>query len=157
MIMLMNLTKFLTKSTVPHLTKFLTKSHRVICRRKRIQNFNENEGNEKEGQNIKEKDETSKEKTGNLDIHKNRYYHQPKASVERKPSTFSSANTGKRKKIVLFSDSILKNLRIREFNCFIKKGEVSLKAFPRVKARQITTPSLSLKITPTIQQPYISV
>ena len=32
---------------------------------------------------IKEKDETSKERTSNLDIHKSRYYHQPKAPVER--------------------------------------------------------------------------
>ena len=47
---------------------------------------------------IKEKDETSKERTGNLDIHKNRYYHQPKAHVERIQSTFSSAITRKHKK-----------------------------------------------------------
>ena len=43
----------------------------------------------------------------------------------------------KRKKIILFSDSILKNLRMGEFNSFIKKGEVSLKAFPGAKARQL--------------------
>ena len=43
----------------------------------------------------------------------------------------------KRKKIVLFSDSILKNLRMGEFNSFIKKREVSLKAFPGAKARQL--------------------
>ena len=88
---------------------------------------------------IKEKDETSKERTGNLHIHKNRYYHQSKAPVERIQSTFSSAIMKKRKKIILFSDSILKNLRIRmgEFNSFIKKGEVSLKAFQGAKARQL--------------------
>ena len=39
---------------------------------------------------IKEKDETSKERTGNLHIHKNRCYHQSKAPVERIQSTFSS-------------------------------------------------------------------
>ena len=70
---------------------------------------------------IKEKDETTKERTGNLHIHKNRYYHQSKAPVERIQSTFSSVITKKRKKIVLFSDSILKNLRMGEFNSFIKK------------------------------------
>ena len=32
---------------------------------------------------IKENDETVKEKTGNLDFHKNRHYHQPNAPVER--------------------------------------------------------------------------
>ena len=86
---------------------------------------------------IKEKDETTKEKTGNLHVHKNRYYHQSKAPVERIQSTFSSVITKKRKKIVLFSDSILKNLRMGEFNSFIKKREVSLKAFPEAKARQL--------------------
>ena len=43
----------------------------------------------------------------------------------------------KRKKIVLFSDSILKSLRMGEFNSFIKKGEVFLKAFLEAKARQL--------------------
>ena len=54
---------------------------------------------------IKEKEENSKckiqtikEKTSNLDNHKNRYCHQPKATVERIQSTFSSAVTRKRKK-----------------------------------------------------------
>ena len=78
---------------------------------------------------IKEKDETTKERTGNLTIHKNRYYHQSKPPVERIQSTFSTVIAKKRKKIVLFSDSILKNLRMGELNSFIKKGEVSLKAF----------------------------
>ena len=74
---------------------------------------------------IKEKDENSKERTSSLHIHKNRYYHQSKALAERIQSTFSSAITKKRKKIVLFSDSILKNLQMGESNSFIKKGEVS--------------------------------
>ena len=92
----------------------------------------------KDGKNvIKEKDESTKERTGNLHIHKNRYYYQSKAPVKRIQSTFSSVITKKRKKIVLFSDSILKNLRMGEFNSFIKKGEVSLKAFPGAKARQL--------------------
>ena len=85
----------------------------------------------------KEKDETTKERTDNLHIHKNRYYHQSKAPVKRIQSTFSSVIMKKRKKIVLFSDSILKNLRMGEFNSFTKKGEASLKAFPGAKARQL--------------------
>ena len=52
-------------------------------------------------------------------------------------STFSSAVTRKRKKIVLFSDSILKNLQMGEFNSFMKNGEVSLKVFLEAKARQL--------------------
>ena len=92
----------------------------------------------------KEKDETTKERTDNLHIHKNRYYHQSKAPVERIQSTFSSAITKKRKKIVLFSDSILKNLRMGEFNSFIKKGEASLKAFPGAKARKLNHYTFSL-------------
>ena len=86
---------------------------------------------------LKKRMKLLKEKTGNLHIHKNRYYYQSKAPVERIQSTFSSVITKKRKKIVLFSDSILKNLRMGEFNSFIKKGEVSLKAFPGAKARQL--------------------
>ena len=56
------------QTAVPHLTKFLTKSHLVIYKRKKkSKSFNE-----KEGQNtvIKENGETVKERTGNLDIHK---------------------------------------------------------------------------------------
>ena len=52
-------------------------------------------------------------------------------------STFSSAVTRKCKKIVLLSDSILKNLQMGEFNSFMKNGEVSLKVFPEAKARQL--------------------
>ena len=52
---------------------------------------------------IKEKGKISKERTGNLDIHKNRYYHQPKTPVERIQSTFSNAITRKRKKIVFLA------------------------------------------------------
>ena len=52
---------------------------------------------------IKEKDKTSKERTGNLDIYKNRYYHQPKTPVKRIQSTFSNAITRKRKKTVFLA------------------------------------------------------
>ena len=75
---------------------------------------------------------------GNVDIHKNRYYHQPIAPVDRIQSSFSSVIMRKRKKIALFSDGILKNLRMEEFTSFIKKGEVFLKAFPGAKARQLS-------------------
>ena len=72
------------QTAVPHLTKFLTKSHLVIYKRKKkSKSFNEKEGNEKEGQNtvIKENGETIKERTGNLDIHKHSYCHQPNNTI----------------------------------------------------------------------------
>ena len=134
------------QTAVPHLTKFLTKSHRVIYKRKKkTKNFNEKEGNKREGQkychegkeeNSKCQIQTIKQKEGNLDIHKNKYCHQPNAHFERTQSTFNNTVMRKRNKIVLFSDVILKNLRMGEFNSFMKKGEVSLKSFPGPKARQ---------------------
>ena len=68
----------------------------------------------KKGKNtvIKEKDETIKKRVGNLDVNKNRYYHQPKALVERIQSTFNSGIAKKGRQIVLFRDSILKKLQM---------------------------------------------
>ena len=111
-----------------------------------MKNFNEEKEIKRKDKNtiIKERYKTSKERTGNLDIHKNRYYHQLKAHVQIIQSTFSSAITRKRKKIVLFSDSISKNLRMGEFNSFIKKGEVSLKVLPGAKARQLNHHTIPL-------------
>ena len=59
-------------------------------------------------------------------------------------STFSSAVTRKRNKVVVFSHSMLKNFKIGEFNSFMEKGEVLLKAFPRVKARQLNHHTIPL-------------
>ena len=63
---------------------------------------------------IKEKKKNSKckfqiiiERMSNLDIHKNRYYDQPKAPAERIQSTFSNAVMRKRKKKFLFSSVYL--------------------------------------------------
>ena len=61
------------------------------------------------------------ERTGNLDFHKNKYYHEPKVPVERTQSTFSSAFTRKHEEIFLFRDSIWKNVKMGEFNSFMKK------------------------------------
>ena len=143
MIMMMNLTIHTTvvpfQTAVPHPTKFLTKFHRVICKRKKKRKIStkRKEMKMKDKNNvIKEKNETSKERTGNLYTHKNRYYHQSKAPAERIQSTFSSAITKKRKKIVLFSDNILKNLRMGEFNSFIKKRSF-LESVSRGKSKTI--------------------
>ena len=52
-------------------------------------------------------------------------------------SSHNNIVSKKKKKIVIFSDSILKNLRMEEFNSFVKEGEVYLKAFPGAKANQL--------------------
>ena len=91
----------------PHLMKFLTKSHRVIYRKsKKLQRKGMKQKGRtkmlslrKRKKNNKCNIQSIKEKRGNLDIQKNRYYHQPKAPAERIKSTFSSAVTRKRKKL----------------------------------------------------------
>ena len=52
-------------------------------------------------------------------------------------SSYSNIVSRKKKKIVIFSDSILKNLRMGEFNSFVKEADVYLKAFPVTKANQL--------------------
>ena len=52
---------------------------------------------------IKEIDETIKERKGNLDIHKNRYYHQPEAPIKRIQSTFNSVITRNARKLSFFA------------------------------------------------------
>ena len=65
----------------------------------------------------------------------NQYISQP--LVEIVQSSYSNIVSRKKKKIVIFSDSILKNLCMEEFNSFVKEGEVYLKAFPGARANQL--------------------
>ena len=65
----------------------------------------------------------------------NHYISQP--PVETVQSSYSNIVSRKKKKIVIFSDSIFKNLRMEEFNSFVKEGEVYLKAFPGAKTNQL--------------------
>ena len=66
------------------------------------------------------------------DNNANHYISQP--PVEAVQSSCSNfAYRKKEKKKIIFSDSILKNLLMGEFNSFVKKGEVYLKAFPGSK------------------------
>ena len=74
----------------------------------------------------------------------NHYISQP--SVETVQSSYSNIVSKKKKKIVTFSDSILKKLHVGEFNSFVKEGEDYLKAFPGAKATQ-----LNYQTTPVIQ------
>ena len=81
--------------------------------------------------------QTIKERKGNLDIHKDRYYHQPKPPVERIQSTISSVVTReKTQENSPFNNSILKNLRLGEFNSFIKKENFPSKRFQGPGAKQ---------------------
>ena len=95
------------QTAVSHLTEI----HQVIYKRNKIEKFQQ-KGRKRKGRQRYchygkgRKRKVIKDRTGNLDIYKNRFGHQPKAPVERIQSTFSSAVTRKRKKIVLFSDSI---------------------------------------------------
>ena len=43
----------------------------------------------------------------------------------------------KKKNIVLFTDSILKTLRMGELNRYINGGKVNLKSFPGSEAKQL--------------------
>ena len=66
------------QTAVLHLMKFLTKSHRVIYKTRKFESFKRKRRKRKDGKKntvIKEKDETNKERTDNLDIHKNRCFH----------------------------------------------------------------------------------
>ena len=74
----------------------------------------------------------------------NQYICQP--LVEIVQSSYSNIVSRKKKKIVIVSDSIFKNLRMEEFNSFVKEGEVYLKAFSGAKANQ-----LSYQTIPVIQ------
>ena len=65
----------------------------------------------------------------------NHYISQP--PVETVQSSYSNIVSRKKKKIVIFSDSSLKNLRMEEFSSFVKEGEVYLKAFPGARANQL--------------------
>ena len=57
--------------------------------------------------------------------------------LETVQSSYSNIVSRKKKKIVRFGDSILKNLRMGEFNSFAKDADVYLKAFPGTKANQL--------------------
>ena len=52
-------------------------------------------------------------------------------------STYSNVVRNKKKNIVLFTDSILKTLRMGELNRHINGGKVHLKSFPGSKANQL--------------------
>ena len=52
-------------------------------------------------------------------------------------TTYSNVVRNKKKNIALFTDSILKTLRMGELNRHINDGKVHLKSFPGSKANQL--------------------
>ena len=63
--------------------------------------------------------------------------------VEAIQSSYSSIVSREKEKLV-FSDSILKNLRMGEFDRFVKEDEVYLKASPGAKANQLNYQTISV-------------
>ena len=55
----------------------------------------------------------------------------------RTTSTYGNVVRNKKKNIVLFTDSILKTLRMGELNRYINGGKVNLKSFPGSEAKQL--------------------
>ena len=64
-------------------------------------------------------------------------HHENRLNVNRMTSTYSNVVRNKKKNIVLFTDSILKTLRMGELNRHINGGKVHLKSFPGSKANQL--------------------
>ena len=58
-------------------------------------------------------------------------------NVNRMTSSYSNVVKNKKKNIDLFTDSILKTLRMGELNRYIYSGKVYLKSFPCSKANQL--------------------
>ena len=56
--------------------------------------------------------------------------------------TYSRAVSNKPKNILILSDSILKTLRMREFNNHLEEGIAHLKAFPGSKSQQLNHHSI---------------
>ena len=72
--------------------------------------------------------------------------------ANRLPSTFNNAiarKKKKRKKAALFTDSILKTLRMGKFNSCINGANVQLKSFPGCKAKQLDHHTI-----PILQEQY---
>ena len=74
-------------------------------------------------------------RTGNFDVHKDRYYHQPKALIEKVQATSCGTATRKRKKITFLAMTFLKKLANSKIYFFHKKG--FNESIPRGKSKTI--------------------
>ena len=83
-----------------------------------------------------ERENTSQQK---FDQIRNVKYHNRKDQEmpNRLPSTFNNEIARKKKKVILFTDSILKTLSMGKFNSCINEPNVQLKSFHECKAMQL--------------------
>ena len=67
----------------------------------------------------------------------------PTSGQKMRP-TYSGAVSNKPKNILILSDSMLKTLRMREFNNHLEEGIAHLKAFPGSKSQQLNHHSIPI-------------
>ena len=99
-----------------------------------------------ENQNYRQISATIEKKAPSQQKHHNR---KDQEMPNRLPSTFSNAISRKKKKVVLFADSILKTLSMGKFNSCINGANVQLKSFPGCKAMQLDHHTI-----PILQEQY---
>ena len=64
-------------------------------------------------------------------------YPENQHSYGRKFSASESKFSKRKKQIVIFSDSIPRGIRLREFNCWLHKGYAQLKSFPGGTSKEL--------------------
>ena len=69
------------------------------------------------------------------------------SSIQNINSTYSNAVIPKEKNIALFSDSILRGIKMKHLNYQVKEGRTHLKAFSGIKANQ-----LNHYVVPTLEE-----
>ena len=133
------------------LTEKHNESHEI---RKRKQILQQTQTHQPENQNYRqisatiEKKNTSQQKFDQ--IHNVKHHNRKdKEMPNRLPSRFSNAISRKKKKVVLFTDSILKTLSMGKFNSCINGANVQLKSFPGCKAMQLDHHTI-----PILQEQY---
>ena len=125
------------------LTEKHNESHEI---HKRKQILQQTQTHQSENQNYRQISVTIEKKNPSQQKHHNR---KDQEMPNRLPSTFSNAIFRKKKKVVLFTDSILKTLSMGKFNSCINGANVQLKSFPGCKAMQLDHHTI-----PILQEQY---
>ena len=109
---------------------------KFVTKRKTAKVRKENDINKRKSNNIKSIESNDKlfRKPYN-NINDNQEYRQ--SPTQTITTSYSDAVKNKPKNIVLFSDSILKNLRMDEFNSYVENGQTDLKTFSGARANQM--------------------
>ena len=68
--------------------------------------------------------------------YENRLYFRDKSKYLTRNTSSASNETSKSKNIFIFSDSILKTLKMKKFNSMLNDGEAHIKSSPGSKAKQ---------------------